>query len=104
MEILLVPPLTVNKFRKKFIVLFYSGQVEFKLGFCISNFLPAYPNNFFVLPLSCLSFLPQERDPLSLLEPQGKLPVHPHQSSSWLAHLYGTQGRSAFLDPCTLQD
>jgi len=61
MGILLSPPITVSLSVKKIFVLFYySGQVEFKLSFCLSNFLPAYPNNFFVLSPSCPSFLSQE--------------------------------------------
>ena len=78
MAILLSLALTATIFVKKFFVLFYpSGQVEFKLGFCLSNFLPSHPNNFFVLSLSYPSLLPEEEDSLFLLEPQQKLPVLP---------------------------
>ena len=101
-----------------FSVLFYnSGQVVFKLSFCLSNFLPAYPNNFFVLSLSCQSLLPQEVDSLFLLESQKKLPVHPCQSSCLLAHLmaqgeslllllydFPLEEHSVFLDPFTLHN
>jgi len=72
MEILLSPPLTIKIFVKKLFALFYPNrQVEFKLGFFFSNFLLAYPSNFFVL-----SLLPQEVD--SSPESQRKFPVHPY--------------------------
>jgi len=88
MEMLLSPSLTVNIFLKKFFVLFYpNGQVEFKLGFCLSDFLPAYSNNISVLSLSCPSLLPQEVDSLFLPEPQKKFPVDPCWFLFPLAHL-----------------
>ena len=71
MEILPGPPLTVDILVKEFLVPFYpSSQVEFKLGFSLSDFLPANLNNFFVFFLACPSLLPQEVDSLFLLEPQ----------------------------------
>ena len=80
MEVLLSLPLTVNRFVKKFFVLFYySGDVEPKPGL---KFFPVYPNSFSVLSPSCSSLLPQEVDFLFLLEPQKKFPVHPCQSSA----------------------
>jgi len=49
MEILRGLPLTVDILVKEFLAPFYPrGQVEFKLGFCLSDFLPAHLNNFFV--------------------------------------------------------
>ena len=90
MEILLSPPLTVNIFVIIFFVLFYpNGQVEFKLGFCLSDFLTAYPNSFLVFSSSCLFILPQEEDTLfsSWSLNREKFPIHPHWSSSLLAHL-----------------
>ena len=71
MEILLGLPLTVDIIVKEFLVPFYpSGQVDFELGFCLSDFLSAHLNNLFVLFLICPSLLPQEVDSLFLLEPQ----------------------------------
>lgn len=66
-----------------FLVLFYSsGQVEFKLDFGLSNFIPACPNNFSVLFPSCSSLLPQQAGSLFLLVTQKIFPVHPHQPYS----------------------
>ena len=97
MEILLGLPLPINVFVKEFLVLFhFSGQAEFKLRFCLSNFLPAHPNNFFVLSPRCLSLLVQEVDPIFFLELQEELPVHPCWSSSPPAHL-AAQGDSLLL-------
>lgn len=63
MEILPGSPLTVDIPVKEFLVPFYSsGQVEFKLDFCLSDFLLAYPSYFFVLLPSCFPLLPQELD------------------------------------------
>ena len=63
MEILPGPPLTVDILVKEFLVPFYpSSQLEFKLGFSLSDFLPAHLNNFFVFFPGCPSLLPQEVD------------------------------------------
>ena len=46
------------------VFLYYAIHVDFKLGFCLSNFLPAYPNNF-LLSLNWQSLLPQDVESLS---------------------------------------
>jgi len=87
MEILPGPPLAVDILVKEFLVPFYPrGQVEFKPGFCVSDFLPAHLNNFFVFFPGCPSLLTQEVDSLFLLEPQEYFPIHPRRSSSTSAH------------------
>lgn len=68
MKILLSHLLITNIVVNKFLVFFYpNDEVEFKLGFCLSNFHPAHTNNIFVLALSCPFLLPQEVDDLFLL-------------------------------------
>lgn len=43
--------------KKNFVLIYYSVQIDIKLGFCLSNFLPPCLNSFFVLSQSCPSLL-----------------------------------------------
>jgi len=63
MEILLGPLLVVDVFVETFFVVPYnSGQSAFHLGFCLSNFLSARPNETPVLLLSEVKATSRNRD------------------------------------------
>ena len=58
--------LIIDVFVKGFLILFYcSSQSEFKLGFCLPNFHPAYLINFLVISQSSLSLLQEDIDSFS---------------------------------------